>query len=116
MVLNSPLRRPILPILIVLFFLASLTATGIAWWTTAKVEENRLRESFFLDSNNAHRWLSDRLLNYSYLFGGIRAFVDAGEGLFFSHFVEFFLIDKKPATAPDNFSGTITSFGMLFSE
>ena len=74
---SSP--RPVAQILIILFFLASLAATGIAWWTTAKAEENRLRENFFLDSNAAHRWLADRLLNYSYLFGSIRAFVENSE-------------------------------------
>ena len=81
MVPNTPPRRPLVQVLIILFFLASLTATVVAWLITANASERRLKENFFLDSNNTISWINTRIETYINLLSGVQVSVEINPGV-----------------------------------
>ena len=81
MVTNSSPRRPLVQILIILFFLVSLTATVVAWLITANASERRLKENFFLDSNNTISWINTRIETYINLLSGVQVSVEINPGV-----------------------------------
>lgn len=71
-----PLSNPHRLLLIYLFFIASLSATVIAWLITVKATENRLKETFYVDNNNAVSWINTRFNTYLDILTGVQAYVE----------------------------------------